>query len=136
MKEANGYFLTPEEPAHRHYEALRALFVDGLSPGVAAKKFGLARSTFYALVRDFRAGRLGRFFASRRPGRMHSPLRSVLKDPIDDARVKVEMRIKGLAKTLNESYGSKSAAFGKRTVFRAGLNKRHNGAKNPQRSSS
>lgn len=86
MKEERGFFLTPEEPSHRHYEALRALFVDHLSPAEAASNFGLARSTFYALVRDFRAGCLGPFFASRHPGRKHSPLRSALKDPIVELR--------------------------------------------------
>jgi transposase-like protein len=86
MKEEKGFFLTPEEPAQRHYEALRARFIDHLSPAEAARKFGLARSTFYALVRDFRAGRLEPFFVSRCPGRKHSPLRSVLKDSIAELR--------------------------------------------------
>ena len=40
------FFTTPLSVPQRHYEALRAHFVDGLSVEDAAAKFGLAASYF------------------------------------------------------------------------------------------
>ncbi len=34
------FFLAPEQPLHRQYEALRAYFVEGLASAEAARRFG------------------------------------------------------------------------------------------------
>ena len=38
LKDIKNAFLEPVNAAHRQYEALRAHFVDGLSPGEAARR--------------------------------------------------------------------------------------------------
>lgn len=48
------YFSKPSTVGQRHYEALRAFFVDQLTAAQAAEDFGYTRYAFYSLVRDFR----------------------------------------------------------------------------------
>jgi hypothetical protein len=45
----------PENALHRRYEALRALFVDGLPLDQAAKQFGYRPATLKSLASRFRA---------------------------------------------------------------------------------
>ncbi len=47
-------FLEPSSSAHRHYEALRAFFVDGLPSAEAATRFGYTPGSFRVLVHQFR----------------------------------------------------------------------------------
>jgi transposase len=62
------FFTAPEQVNHRRYEALRAFFVDGATHAEVAERFGYARGTMVALVRDYRAGRLDLFAPARKPG--------------------------------------------------------------------
>lgn len=57
-------FLEPSNSTHRHYEALRAFFVDRLSSAQAAARFGYTPGSFRVLVHQFRKdpGRI--FFGS------------------------------------------------------------------------
>ena len=48
------FFNLPACPAQRQYEALRAVFVDGLSQKDAAQRFGYAYDAFRQLVHQFR----------------------------------------------------------------------------------
>ena len=48
------YFSSPGHVLHKHYEALRAFFVDGASAEDASREFGYTTSSFYSLVRDFK----------------------------------------------------------------------------------
>ncbi len=48
-------FLRPSCAAHRQYEALRAVFVDGLSQKDAALRFDYSPGAFRILVGQFRA---------------------------------------------------------------------------------
>ena len=73
------YFLEPAAPQHRHYEALRAIYVDGLALGEAARRFGLAAAYLKKLRGEFhRALERGEayFFPpppkGRKPGRATS----------------------------------------------------------------
>jgi transposase len=59
---SKDFFLDPDDPMQKRYEALRASFVDGLSAEEAAKKFGYSVHTINALRRDFRSGSLPPFF--------------------------------------------------------------------------
>ena len=65
------FFARPTHPYHRRYEALRAVFLDGLPQGQAAARFGYAYGAFRQLVYQFRrgcaAGTPSPFFSSRGP---------------------------------------------------------------------
>src|ERR1700734_16351 len=50
------FFLRPDSPAHRRYEALRAYLADGLPAAEAAARFGYTPASLLSAVRDFRAG--------------------------------------------------------------------------------
>lgn len=86
MGDSRGFFLKPTEPVQRQYEALRAYFVERTAAAEAARRFGYATSTFYALVRDFRAGHLRSFFVLRKRGRQRAPLKEQLLEQIVELR--------------------------------------------------
>ena len=48
------FFLRPEEPIHKRYEALRSFYVEGMTAREVSAKFGYTVSTVYALARDFK----------------------------------------------------------------------------------
>lgn len=48
------FFNQPTCPAQRQYEALRAVFIDGLSQQEAADRFGYSYAAFRQLVAQFR----------------------------------------------------------------------------------
>ena len=48
------YFLRPSCPSQRQYEALRAVFVEGLSQKDAAERFRYDHDAFRQLVHQFR----------------------------------------------------------------------------------
>ena len=48
------FFNRPAGPAQRQYEALRAVFLDGLSQKDAALRFGYSYDAFRQLVHQFR----------------------------------------------------------------------------------
>jgi transposase len=49
------FFAEPSCPAQRQYEALRAVFVEGLSQKEAAERFRYSYAAFRQLVGEFRA---------------------------------------------------------------------------------
>ena len=49
------YFLRPSCPGQRQYEALRAVFVEGLSQKDAALRFGYSYGALRQLVLEFRS---------------------------------------------------------------------------------
>jgi transposase len=65
------FFVEPSGPLQRQYEALRAVFLDGLSQQEVAGRFGYSYAAFRQLVRQFRhgcaAGTLPPFFSNRAP---------------------------------------------------------------------
>ena len=48
------FFQDPHDPLQRRYEAMRAVFVDGLSQKHAADKYGLPHGTLRNFIHDFR----------------------------------------------------------------------------------
>jgi hypothetical protein len=56
-----GYFDNPSSKKQRQYEAVRAFIKDGITAEEAARKFGYATATIYALTRDARAGKIHLF---------------------------------------------------------------------------
>lgn len=62
-------FLSPENVAHRQYEALRAYFVEHVTAAEAARRFGYTVGAFQQLAHAFRSGHRRQFFVdSPTPG--------------------------------------------------------------------
>jgi len=55
-------FLSPQNVAHRQYEALRAYFVEGVTAAEAARRFGYTVGAFQQLAHAFRNGHRRPFF--------------------------------------------------------------------------
>lgn len=71
------FFLAPEIPLHRQYEALRAYFVEQLSSPEVARRFGYSPGAFRVLCHQFRhdpAKRAG-FFQTPKHGPQSAPVR-------------------------------------------------------------
>lgn len=76
------FFLAPEKPFHRQYEALRAYFVEGLPSAEAAERFGYTPGAFRVLCHRFRhePGFAGRIFCDVRHGPQSAPVRDPLRE--------------------------------------------------------
>ena len=61
MKELKHFFESPQSPAQRRYEAIRAVEIDNLSIADAAKKFGYTKQSLYSYMRDARTKKLDLF---------------------------------------------------------------------------
>jgi DNA-binding CsgD family transcriptional regulator len=53
MNAITDFFIKPTQTSHKKYEALRAIYVDGLSAEQVARKFGYSIRTIYSMCRDF-----------------------------------------------------------------------------------
>ncbi|HUF09796.1 MAG TPA: hypothetical protein VMO47_10775 [Rhodothermales bacterium] len=71
------FFLSPEKPAHRQYEALRAYFVDGEPSHEVARRFGYTPGAFRVLCHEFRHDPKKRdsFFQDVQRGPQAAPVR-------------------------------------------------------------
>ena len=71
------FFLGPESPLHRQYEALRALVVEERPGPEVARRFGYSPNALRVLCYQFRHDPLKRasFFQHPRPGPRHAPAR-------------------------------------------------------------
>ena len=49
-----SFFLEPQAPFHRRYEALRAVFVDGRPPAEIAARYGYKPAAFNVMISRFR----------------------------------------------------------------------------------
>ena len=68
-----SHFLEPTNSTHRQYEALRAYYVEGLSSGEVADRFGYRPGSFRVLAHQFRQDPERAFFlASERETKPHS----------------------------------------------------------------
>jgi len=61
MNELKRFFESPQSPAQRRYEAIRAVKIDKLSVADAAKKFGYTKQSLYSYMRDARTKKLDLF---------------------------------------------------------------------------
>jgi transposase len=80
-RERAAFFTTPSGVAQRHYEAMRAYFVEGATAAEVAERFGYATSTVVAMVRDFDAD-AGVFFLERRPGPRVAPSKVAAREEV------------------------------------------------------
>ncbi len=67
-------FAEPTAAVHRRFEVCRAYFMEHVSAGAIAKRFGLHIGSVQVMARDFAADpNLAQFFVSNRPGRKTAP---------------------------------------------------------------
>ena len=76
-----GFFLEPTGVAQRHYEAMRAYFVEDQSAALVAERFGYAPSTVVAMVRDF-TPQESAFFVERKPGPRVAPSKTAAREEV------------------------------------------------------
>jgi hypothetical protein len=84
------FFLAPDEPRQRQYQALRAYFIDHLPSAEVARRFGYTPGAFRALCYQFRHDPVKRddFFTPARPGPRDAPAR----DPVRDLAIAMRKR--------------------------------------------
>ena len=83
LTKPEAFFLSPEQPLQRQYEALRAYFVEGLASAVAAERFGYSPGAFRVLCHQFRHDpRKRTFFRSPRHGPQSAPARDRVRERV------------------------------------------------------
>lgn len=77
-----NFFLAPEFPLQRQYEALRAFFVDEESSAEVARRFGYSAGAFRVLCHQFRHNpeKRAAFFQQPHRGPQSAPLRDRVRD--------------------------------------------------------
>ena len=80
------FFLEPQTPRQRQYEALRAYFIEGLPAWKAAQTFGYSVSAFHVLCHHFRRDPAPVFFVTPRRGPRTQPKKSAARDLIVQLR--------------------------------------------------
>ena len=88
-----GFFIGPEKPLHRQYEALRAYFVEQVSSAEVASRFGYTPGSFRVLCHRFRNDEdlQERFFKDVQRGPQAAHVRDRLRERV------VAMRKKNLS---------------------------------------
>jgi hypothetical protein len=82
LSDIRRFFLEPQTPRQRQYEALRAYFVDGRPSQEVARGFGYAVSAFHVLCHHFRRETDPTFFVTPRRGPQSQPKKSAARDLI------------------------------------------------------
>lgn len=95
-------FLEPTNATHRQYEALRAVYVDGVAPSEAAKRFGYTPGSFHVLCHQFREAPEREFFLPTTKGPQAAPKRDAVKEQIVELR-KQNMSMYDISKALKET---------------------------------
>jgi len=80
------YFLEPTNATHRQYEALRAVYVDGVAPAEAAKQFGYSTGSFHVLSHQFREDPDREYFLPTTRGPQTAPKRNSVKESVVELR--------------------------------------------------
>ena len=80
------FFLEPQSPKQRQYEALRAYFVEGRPSQEAARAFGYSVAAFHVLCHHFRRESDPVFFLTARRGPQSQPKKSAAREQIVDLR--------------------------------------------------
>jgi hypothetical protein len=76
------FFLAPENPLHRQYEAFRAYFLEGRPSQEVARRFGYSPGSFRVLCHQFRhdPDKQLRFFQSVQHGPRYAPARDRVRE--------------------------------------------------------
>jgi transposase len=79
-------FTKPTASAQRRYEALRAYFVEELSPGEIAERFGYRKASVQTLISTYRDADLSGLFQTARPGPRHQPKKDAARERVIELR--------------------------------------------------
>ncbi len=88
LSDESEFFLGPNNPKQRQYEALRAYFVEKLPAKEVANRFGYSAGAFHVLCHQFRNDPNREFFLRTRPGPKHSSKRDSSRDRVITLRKK------------------------------------------------
>lgn len=88
--QASAFFLAPEGPLHRQYEALRAYFVDEEPSAEVARRFAYSPGSFRVLCYEFRHSREKRASFFRHP--QHGPRSAPARDRVRERAVALRKR--------------------------------------------
>jgi transposase len=91
-------FTAPTVSAQRRYEALRAYFVEELSPGEIAQRFGYRKASVQTLLSQYRDADLSELFAAARPG----PKRQPKKDAARERAIELRRQRHGIEEIVAE----------------------------------
>lgn len=80
------FFLEPQSPKQRQYEALRAYFVENLPSAEVARAFGYTESAFHVLCHHFRRDADPVFFVTPHKGPKAQPKKSAARDLVVQMR--------------------------------------------------
>jgi transposase len=80
LSDLRKFFLEPQNPRHRRYEALRAYVVEGRPSAEVARDFGYTPGSFQVMCHHFRREVDPCFFVSPRPGPREQPKKSAARD--------------------------------------------------------
>ena len=83
-----GFFLEPEQPKQRQYEALRAYFVENLPAKDVAARFGYTTGAFHVLCHKFRNDADRKFFLETKRGPKYGSKRDRSRDRVIALRKK------------------------------------------------
>ena len=86
LTECRRAFLQPEDVRQRHYEALRAYYVEERPSHEVARAFGFTPGSFRVLCHQFRHGLLPPFFAPAKRGPKSQPKKSASRESIIELR--------------------------------------------------
>jgi len=86
LSKLRRFFLQPQLPRQRQYEALRAFFIEGKPAKEVARSFGYSPGSFHVLCHHFRRDPKPAFFLSPRRGPQTQPKKSAARDLIVQLR--------------------------------------------------
>lgn len=101
LTQCRRFFLEPDLPRHRIYEALRAYFVEGRPSQEVARAFGYTPGSFRVLCHQFRRDPDPQFFVVPRPGPQHQPKKSAARQLIVQLR-KQNYSVYEISETLKD----------------------------------
>jgi transposase len=79
-------FTQPTLAAHRRYEALRAYFVEELTAGEIAERFGYTTASVQTLISQYRDADLSELFQTARPGPKRQPKKDAARERVIELR--------------------------------------------------
>ena len=88
LSDVRRFFLEPQCPKQRQYEALRAYFLEGKPSKEVARSFGYSVSAFHVLCHHFRRDPNPAFFLSPKRGPRSQPKKSAARELIVSLRKK------------------------------------------------
>lgn len=96
-----SFFLNPQSPKHRQYEALRAFFVENIPGKEIATNYGYSYGAFRLLCHQFKNDPHKIFFVQTKPGPRYGTKRDSIKDEIIKLR-KQNYSVNDIAMILKE----------------------------------